>query len=256
MKLRTALLSCVTALLASLLLARVHPFGDAGLFAAAPPTHSTSIPPQVGAILSSKCADCHSNQVRVPLYGRFAPASWLMERDIVEARKHLDLSLWDTYEPEKKQTLQAKMLQQARSKQMPLPQYRAIHWGSTVTPAELIVLTEWTHTTDSVEASSNPAAGDAAAGRIVFEKRCVGCHALDQSHEGPKLRGVFGNPAASVPGFDYSPALKNAHIVWNDSTLNRWLADPDTFVPGNNMDFRVVKRQERKDLIRYLEETR
>jgi len=98
--------------------------------------------------------------------------------------------------------------------------------------------------------------GDAAVGKEIFEKRCTGCHALDQSHEGPKLRGVFGKPAAQVAGFDYSPALKNSHIIWNEATLDRWLTDPDAFVPGNNMSFGIPKPQERKDLIRFLKDSR
>jgi cytochrome c len=37
-------------------------------------------------------------------------------------------------------------------------------------------------------------------------------------------------------------------------SLERWLADPDAFVPANNMEFRVTKPQERSDLIRFLKE--
>jgi cytochrome c len=49
--------------------------------------------------------------------------------------------------------------------------------------------------------------------------------------------------------------LKKAHIVWNDATLDQWLTDPDTLVPGNNMEFRVPKAQERRDLIRFLQQS-
>jgi cytochrome c len=256
MKLRAILLTCVTAILASLLLARVHPFGDAGLFAAPQLTHHNSIPPQVDAILSNKCADCHSEHTRPHLYGRFAPISWLMERDIVEGRKHLDLTVWDTYTPDKQQTLQALILKEVKSNEMPLPQYRAIHRDSRVTTADLQILSAWAHAGSLPEASSATNEGNAEAGRIVFEKRCIGCHTLDKGHEGPKLRGVFGKAAAQVSGFGYSSALKNSHIVWDETTLDRWLTDPDAFVPGNDMSFSVVKPQERKDLIRFLKDAR
>jgi cytochrome c len=49
--------------------------------------------------------------------------------------------------------------------------------------------------------------------------------------------------------------LKNAHIVWNDMTLEQWLTDPDTLVPGNNMGFHVAKPQERRDLISFLKQS-
>jgi cytochrome c len=55
-----------------------------------------------------------------------------------------------------------------------------------------------------------------------------------------------------VPEFEYSPAVKQAHITWKEDTIDRWLTDPDLFVPGNNMEFRVPKAQERRDLIQFL----
>ena len=97
--------------------------------------------------------------------------------------------------------------------------------------------------------------GDALRGKEVFGKRCTGCHAMDQDREGPRLRGVFGRSSGSVPGFDYSPALQKAHIVWNEATLEKWLADPDALVPGNAMEFHVAKPQERRDLIRFLRDS-
>lgn len=57
-----------------------------------------------------------------------------------------------------------------------------------------------------------------------------------------------------MAAFGYSSALKQAHIVWNDASLERWLADPDTLVPGNNMEFHVAKPQERSDLIAFLKQ--
>src|SRR5271156_1088140 len=98
-KTNIALATGAVFLSASLLLARVHPFGDAGLFAphgsGAPFMENSSLRPEVRAILVQKCADCHSMQTHAPFYSRFAPASWLMERDVVEGRRHMNLSLWE-----------------------------------------------------------------------------------------------------------------------------------------------------------------
>ena len=102
---RAAFLGCVIALTTSLLLGRTHPFGDAALYAArsaaggapAPMMEHSSVPPAVQATLAAKCADCHSLQTRPVIYGRFAPVSWLMERDILEGRKQMNFSLWNTY---------------------------------------------------------------------------------------------------------------------------------------------------------------
>jgi cytochrome c len=99
-----------------------------------------------------------------------------------------------------------------------------------------------------------PLQGDAVLGEGVFEKRCTGCHALDQDREGPHLKGVFGRTAGSVPGFDYSGALRSSHIVWDEAALERWLTDPQTMVPGADMDFYVAKPDERADVIEFLKE--
>ena len=138
---RAALIACVCALFTSLLLARVHPFGDPGLYSskasARPIMERSSVPAEVRAMLVTKCADCHSLQPRVPVYGRFAPISWLMERDIVLGRRHMNLSLWDGYTVDEQQALKAKIAQQARSGEMPPLQYRMIHWNARISEAEV-----------------------------------------------------------------------------------------------------------------------
>jgi cytochrome c len=92
------------------------------------------------------------------------------------------------------------------------------------------------------------------SGKELFAKRCGGCHALDRDKEGPRLGGVHGRPAASLDSFAYSEALKKSKIAWNDATLDRWLADPDQLVPGNDMGFHVENAEERSAIIAYLEE--
>jgi cytochrome c2 len=93
---------------------------------------------------------------------------------------------------------------------------------------------------------------DEDRGKQLFEKRCTGCHSLDSNKEGPRLEGVYGRPAGTAPGFNYSAALKSAHFVWDEERLNKWLTDTQSLVEDNNMDFHVPKSDERADIIRYL----
>ena len=79
----------------------------------------------------------------------------------------------------------------------------------------------------SLTAPAAGSTGDAARGKSLYESRCTACHSLDQSRIGPAHRGVYGRHAARVVGFDYSPALKKANIIWNARTLDRWLKDPE-----------------------------
>ena len=67
------------------------------------------------------------------------------------------------------------------------------------------------------------AAGDAAAGHQVFASRCSVCHATEPGVNkiGPSLAGVFGRKSGTEAGFDYSPALKAAAIMWDEKTLDQ-----------------------------------
>ena len=69
---------------------------------------------------------------------------------------------------------------------------------------------------------------------------------------GPPLRQIFGRPAATDAQFTYSDALRNAHLVWDETTLDRWLTDPEAVAADNDMAFRVSKAEERAAIIAYL----
>ena len=97
------------------------------------------------------------------------------------------------------------------------------------------------------------ASGDPKAGEAIYS-RCAACHALAYDRTGPRHCGLFGRRAGTVPGFDYSDAMKKSGIVWSDATLDRFLADPLHRVPGTSMGYAGVKdAKERADLIAYLE---
>ena len=53
------------------------------------------VPPNVEAILTRACADCHSNRTRWPWYSSVAPVSWLVVNDVNEGRRHLNFSDWE-----------------------------------------------------------------------------------------------------------------------------------------------------------------
>ena len=103
-------------------------------------------------------------------------------------------------------------------------------------------------------ASSTPAlaAGNADAGLALYQARCSACHSLDFNGVGPAHRGVFGRGAALAPGFAYSDALKSSHLIWDEASLERWLADPEKLAPGQRMGVNVPDAKDRADLIAYL----
>ena len=108
----------------------------------------------------------------------------------------------------------------------------------------------------TAEAQTVPA-GNAAHGKILFQQSCALCHwtgLKDQpmAGQGPLLAGVIGRPAASVPNFGYTKALRASHLVWDTATLNRFLAGPGVLVPGTSMPIPVPNPASRVDLIAFL----
>ena len=96
-------------------------------------------------------------------------------------------------------------------------------------------------------------AGDPDHGAKVY-RQCMICHSLDKNGIGPSHRDVFGRTAGSVPDYSYSAALKGSNIVWNETTLDHWLTNPQALVPGTKMMFSVDDAQDRADVIAFLKE--
>ena len=96
------------------------------------------------------------------------------------------------------------------------------------------------------------AAGDAARGKEIYESRCFACHSVDANRVGPMHMGVFGRRVGKVADFEYSKALKKSKVVWNDKTLDQWLANPEKLIPGQVMGFQVQEAADRADIIAYL----
>jgi cytochrome c len=103
------------------------------------------------------------------------------------------------------------------------------------------------------QAQKAPVAGDAAAGGMAF-LQCADCHSTTTANgTGPGLRNIVGRRAGSQADFHYSEAMARSKLVWDARTLDSYLADPKTTVPGTSMDFPGVSdAAERANLVAYL----
>lgn len=114
--------------------------------------------------------------------------------------------------------------------------------------AGAIVLT-WTMF-DQARADGNPQRG------AMIYRSCAACHSLEPNLHltGPSLADMWGKKVASVADFPrYSKALKAQEFLWDETTLNAWLAKPASFVPGNQMTFRGIEEEKtRQDIIAFL----
>jgi cytochrome c len=98
------------------------------------------------------------------------------------------------------------------------------------------------------------AAGDPSAGQTVFASHCAVCHATTpgENKVGPSLAGIVGSKSAAVPGFDFSAAMKNADLTWDDANLDKYLASPTGFVRGTKMFVNLPSETDRQNVIAYL----
>ena len=104
----------------------------------------------------------------------------------------------------------------------------------------------------TAEPVQSETAGDPEKGRQLYA-RCAACHSLTVDRTGPRHCGLLGRRAGSVPGFNYSEAMKNADVVWTVATLDRFLANPMKAMPGTAMGYAGVDdRLERADLVAFL----
>jgi cytochrome c2 len=98
------------------------------------------------------------------------------------------------------------------------------------------------------------AAGDSSAGQTVFTSHCVACHSTQPGKNavGPSLAGIVGSKSGTVPGYDFSPAVKDANITWDDANLDKYLTDPEGFIHGTRMLINLPGETDRQNVIAYL----
>jgi hypothetical protein len=95
-------------------------------------------------LLERACLNCHSQQTSWPLYSYLPPLSWAIEKDVAEARRHLDFSMWIQYPADEKRDLLARIGTEVRNRQMPLPRYLLLHPEARLSEEERTLIYEWT----------------------------------------------------------------------------------------------------------------
>jgi cytochrome c len=80
-------------------------------------------------------------------------------------------------------------------------------------------------------------AAEGTGGEQLFNNSCRTCHSWKEGDNrlGPNLHGIVGRKAGAASGFSYSPSMKSANITWDEGTLDKFIANPDSVIPGNNM---------------------
>lgn len=104
-------------------------------------------------------------------------------------------------------------------------------------------------------ATATPTTAQTPAAAPPAFNACKACHTVNKGGRngiGPNLNGVVGRPAASVAGFNYSPAMKASKLRWDAKTLDAYLAAPAKKVPGTRMPIATPDAAKRAAIIAYL----
>jgi cytochrome c len=103
--------------------------------------------------------------------------------------------------------------------------------------------------------TSAHAEGDAKRGEARFQE-CAACHKLGAgaNEVGPSLHGIFSRKAGELSDFRYSPAMRRSGVGWTPETLDKYITDPQAFIPANRMPYAGMSNEsDRADLIAYLQ---
>jgi len=115
----------------------LHPFGTVKEQRSSQPL------PVPEELFSKACQNCHSEKTAWPWYSYVPPVSWLVERDVSEARQHMNFSRWNEYSDEQRRELLAKIAAEVRSKQMPPARYQALHPEARLSDADIRRIYDW-----------------------------------------------------------------------------------------------------------------
>lgn len=103
-------------------------------------------------------------------------------------------------------------------------------------------------------AGATPLPQPATDGERLLRNRCGACHGIDpeQKRPGPNLAAVFGRPAGTLAGVPYSDALMRSGIVWDEASLDAFMAGPAALVPGTSMKLVLRDPAQRRAIIAFL----
>ncbi len=99
------------------------------------------------------------------------------------------------------------------------------------------------------------ASGDLTKGASVYKKKCLSCHPTTAGKHkmGPSLANMFGRKAGTVPGFHKYKGLKSSEIVWDETNMDQWIANPKKFLgKKTSMVYKLKSAKSRADVIEYL----
>ena len=101
------------------------------------------VPDTLARTFLNSCYDCHSNNTNYPWYGNLAPASWYLNKHVLEGKAHLNFSSWGLLDKAKKVSMLDEICEECSNGSMPLKSYTLIHRSAGLSAKEIEAICEW-----------------------------------------------------------------------------------------------------------------
>ncbi|BAV06913.1 Haem-binding domain-containing protein [Filimonas lacunae] len=108
-----------------------------------PAANLAGVPPEVNRILRTSCFDCHSSEVNLRWYDQLSPASFLVNKHVLEGRKAFNFSGWDSLPTPAQNNMLYYALNQALANEMPLPSYTMVHGSASLSAEDKALLKQY-----------------------------------------------------------------------------------------------------------------
>ena len=115
----------------------------------------TTIPPSILSAFKRSCFDCHSNETQWPWYSAVTPVNYLVAKDVVSGRRHLNFSEWGNYKPGRKLSMFDEIYDQVSHNEMPLPRYLPLHPHAKLTDQEKKAIMDWSEAAQEDHSDQN-----------------------------------------------------------------------------------------------------
>jgi mono/diheme cytochrome c family protein len=224
---------------------------------AGPATAEIQAPPEIKHILEKDCYSCHSNERRLAWFDEVEPAYWLVRKDVLTARAHLNFSTIGAKPAAAQKGALYEAVNMIQLGAMPLPRFTAVHPEAKVTPDELATLKAYLNpwpaqaSVATVEAKMNAGVPDATAQKVLpsldsvqpelngvpFDGAFEGWKLIGMTERGDNhtLRFILGNDVAlkAVESGNFLPwpdGAKLAKIAWQQETGGDGLIHAGKFI--------------------------
>jgi hypothetical protein len=103
----------------------------------------TGVPDTLARVFMNSCYDCHSNFTKYPWYSNVAPASWFLNKHVVEGKAHLNFSSWALMDKAARISQLDDICSECSAGTMPLASYLWMHSDAELSPEDIDAICEW-----------------------------------------------------------------------------------------------------------------